>query len=210
MTGWVKLVWLFQQYLSRFPLYKKTGNRIITTASSLQQEALYLHSFSKEFPNSGTLTKLLTIFSSRLQKKLKMVMNATVLIAIFTDIALYSPKTYKNIIQIISQLIPLFHTTKERKDIIRSVYDKFQLIPNIGELQVWLQRLTYQMPDVISFSEPICKIIAKEGHIKLWNNDWVGSTYENSFPYSDICTNWLVTSFTPIIDIDEVSLFEQY
>lgn len=198
------------QYLSRFPLYKKTGNRIITTASSLQQEALYLHSFSKEFPNSGTLTKLLTIFSLRLQKKIKMVMNATVLIAIFTDIALYSPKTYKNIIQIISQLIPLFHTTKERKDIIRSVYDKFQLIPNIGELQVWLQRLTYQMPDVISFSEPICKIIAKEGHIKLWNNDWVGSTYENSFPYSDICTNWLVTSFTPIIDIDEVSLFEQY
>ena len=136
--------------------------------------------------------------------------KADVLIAIITDIALCSPKAYKNIIQIISHVIPLFHTTKEREDIIRSVYDKFQLIPNIGELQVWLQRLTYQMPDVISFSEPICKIIAKEGHIKLWNNDWVGSTYENSFPYSDICTNWLVTSFTPIIDIDEVSLFEQY
>lgn len=27
------------------------------------------------------------------------------------------------------------------------------------------------------------------------------------FPYSDIYTDWLVISFTPIIDIDEVSLF---
>lgn len=133
--------------------------------------------------------------------------KADVLIAIFTDIALCSPKAYKNIIQIISQVIPLFHTTKEREDIIRSVYNKFQLIPNIGELQVWLQGLTYQIPGIIPFSEPICKIIAKEDNIKLWNNDWVCSTYENNFPYSDIYTDWLVISFTPIIDIDEVSLF---
>lgn len=62
--------------------------------------------------------------------------KADVLIAIITDIALCSPKAYKNIIQIISPVIPLFHTTKEREDIIRSVYNKFQLIPNIGELQV--------------------------------------------------------------------------
>ena len=62
--------------------------------------------------------------------------KADVLIAIITDIALCNPKAYKNIIQIISQVIPLFHTTKEREDIIRSVYSKFQLIPNIGELQV--------------------------------------------------------------------------
>jgi len=197
-------------YLTRNPLYKKTGNRITTTASSLQQEAFYIHKFSREFPNSGTLTKLLTIFSSRLKKNLKKVTNAEVLIAIFTDVALYSPRTYKNIIQIISQVIPLFHTTKAREDIIKSVYDKFQLIPNIGELQVWLQRLTYQMPDVIQFSEPICKIVAKESNIKLWNNDWVSNVYESDFPYSEIYTDWLVTSFTPIIDIDEVSLFKQY
>ena len=104
----------------------------------------------------------------------------------------------------------MFHTTKAREDIIKSVYDKFQLIPDIGELQVWLQRLTYQMPDVIPFSEPICKIVAKESNIKLWNNDWVSNVYESNFPYSEIYTDWLVTSFSPIIDIDEVSLFKQY
>ena len=30
------------------------------------------------------------------------------------------------------------------------------------------------------------------------------------FPQYDICSNWLRDSYTPVIDIDEVSLFDIY
>ncbi len=42
-------------YMKRLPLYRKTGKRIYTTVSTLQQELIYIHQFAKEFPNSGTL-----------------------------------------------------------------------------------------------------------------------------------------------------------
>ena len=51
-------------YIKRYPLYRKAGKRIYATASSLQQELIYIHQFAKEFPNSGTLKKLLTTFSN--------------------------------------------------------------------------------------------------------------------------------------------------
>ena len=46
-------------YIKRYPLYRKVGKRIYATASSLQQELIYIHQFAKEFPNSGTLKSCL-------------------------------------------------------------------------------------------------------------------------------------------------------
>ena len=56
-------------YISGGPIYKKTQKRIYSTLSNLQQEALFIHQFSKQYPNSGMLIKLLTTFAHRLVKK---------------------------------------------------------------------------------------------------------------------------------------------
>ena len=53
-------------YISRIPLYRKRSKKVYSCMSNLQQEALYIHQFSKDYPNSGTLTKILTIFAGRL------------------------------------------------------------------------------------------------------------------------------------------------
>ena len=79
-------------YIKRYPLYRKVGKRIYATASSLQQELIYIHQFAKEFPNSGTLKKLLTTFSKRLHKRKNLVSDPEILMAILTEIALGSPK----------------------------------------------------------------------------------------------------------------------
>lgn len=79
--------------------------------------------------------------------------NALVLISIFTDIALESPKTYRNILQIISFLLDKFSTTDEREKIVEFIYKKFQRLTNIGELQIWLQRITFKLPHPIEYSE---------------------------------------------------------
>ena len=73
-------------YTKRYPLYRKAGTRIYTTASTLQQELIYIHQFAKEFPNSGTLKKLLTTFSKRLHIRKKMVNDPEILIAILTQL----------------------------------------------------------------------------------------------------------------------------
>ncbi len=199
-------------YITGSPLYKKSGKRITTMASSLQQEAMYIHGFAKENPNSGMLMKLLTIFSQRLAKRKKDITeaDADVLIAIFTEIALGSPKAYKLLLHLISVLINKLPTTQKRENKANAIYQKFKMIPNIGELQVWMQHITYQMRTGIPYSEPLCKIVAGEPDVSLWNNDWVRDDLKEGFPQYQVCTNWLRDCFTPVIDIDEVSLFDVY
>jgi len=197
-------------YISNGPLYRKTQKRIYSTMSNLQQEALYIHQFSRQFPNSGSLVKLLTTFGQRLVKKFAICGDARVLISIFTDIALSSPKTYKVVLAIISKLLTKFPTTKERTDIVNDIYTKFKQFPNIGEIQIWMQHIAYKLPDPIAYTENICKVVNNEAGIVLWNNDWVDDSYKSSFPQNEICTDWIRNCFTPIIDIDEVSLFDVY
>ena len=197
-------------YMKRYPLYRKVGKRIYTTASTLQQELIYIHQFAKEFPNSGTLKKLLAIFSERLKKRKKMLNDPKILIAILTEIALGSPKCYPIVLQLCSVLINKFSNTSEREEIVNDIYKKFQILPNIGELQIWMQRITYQWTNPIDYTETICKIVANASDVVLWNNEWVADEYKDAFPQYDICTNWLRDCYTPIIDIDEVSLFNTY
>ena len=150
--------------------------------SNLQQEVLFIHQFSKKYPNSGTLIKLLTIFAHRLEKKIDSCGDVRVLISIFTDIALYSPKTYKLILAIISKLISKIETTDERERIVSQIYRKFEHFPNIGEIQIWMQHITYKLPNPIPYTEGICKVVNNENGVQLWNNDWVADVYKQDFP----------------------------
>uniref|UniRef100_A0AB33IS03 Reverse transcriptase domain-containing protein n=1 Tax=Prevotella sp. GTC17253 TaxID=3236793 RepID=A0AB33IS03_9BACT len=197
-------------YISGIPMYRKTQKRIYSTMSNLQQEALYIHLFSKKYPNSGTLTKLLTTFAYRLANKVADSTNTHVLISIFTDIALFSPKVYKIALAIVSTLIEKIQTPSEREKIINDIYMKFQRFPNIGEIQIWMQRISFDLPHPIAYTEDICKIVNNEVGVELWNNDWVDDAYKNDFPQYEICIKKIRDSITPIIKIDEVSLFDIY
>ena len=115
------------------------------------------------------MIKLLTIFAQRLISKFAVCGDVRVLISIFADIALSSPKTYKIILAIISKLISKIETTDERERIVNDIYTKFQRFPNIGEIQIWMQHITYKLPHPITYSEKICKIVNDEFDIELWN-----------------------------------------
>lgn len=195
-------------YVTNIPLFRKRQKKIHSLGSCLQQEALYIHQFAKKYPNSGTVVKLLMLFARRLKNRTVSKDEVLVLISMFADIAMDSPKGYKIVLMIISKLLREFPTTAERKEIVNDLYGKFERMPNIGELQIWLQRITYKMPDPIDYTEPICHIVAGIADVKLWNLEWVADEYKEDFPLSSICTDWIRDSFTPIIDIDEISLFD--
>lgn len=197
-------------YIVNVPFYRKSNRHVFTMSSSLQQEILYIHQFAKQYPNSGTVVKLLTIFAHRLKRKMPLCENKTVLISMLTDIALESPKSYRIVLMIISKLLSKIPTTDERKEIVQLVYGKFRRLPNIGELQIWLQRITFQLPQSISYDEKICKIVAGEYNVSLWDNDWVKEEYKTGFPIDSLCDVAVRNALTPIINIDEVSLFNEY
>lgn len=197
-------------YLTNIPLYKKHNKNISSAMSCLQQEALYIHQFAKKHPNSGTITKLLYSFAYQLEKKFVQCNDYIVLISIFTNIALKSPKSYGIILMLISKLVQKIPSTVERVNVINEIYNKFKILPNIGELQIWMQRITYKLPVPIPFSESICKIVANEPNVELWNNAWVADIYKEDFLQSKICTNWLRDRYTPIIDLEEIALFKEY
>jgi len=197
-------------YISAGPIYRKTQKRVYSIMSNLQQEALFIHQFSKKYPNSGTLIKLLTTFAHRLVKKFSESSDFKVVISVFTDIALSSPKAYKIVLAIISKLISKIPSSEERAQIVNDIYAKFQRFPNIGEIQIWMQHITFKSPKPITYTEDICKIVNNEAGVKLWNNDWVDDAYKKAFPQYEICTTWIRDSFTPVIEIDEVSLFDIY
>lgn len=195
-------------YVTNIPIYRNRKKNIYSLGSCLQQEALYIHQFANKFPNSGTLIKLLTVYAHRLKNKKVNKDEALVLISMFADIAMDSPRGYKIVLMIISKLLQTFSSTAERKDIVNSLYKKFERLPNIGELQIWLQHITYKMLGTIDYTEPICKIVAGVPEVKLWNLEWLADEYKADFPLNSICTDWIRDSFTPVIDIDEISLFD--
>lgn len=195
-------------YVTNIPIYRKRKKNIYSLGSCLQQEALYIHQFAKKYPNSGTVVKLLTLYARRLKNRKVNTDEALVLISMFADIAMDSPKGYKIVLMIISKLLQKFPTTAERKEIVNDLYDKFERLPNIGELQIWLQHITYNMPNTIEYTEPICQIVADVADVELWNLNWIADKYKKDFPQKSICTNWIRDSFTPVIDIDEISLFD--
>ena len=151
---------------------------------------------------------LLTVYAKRLEKEKLTSDEALVLISMFTDIAMDSPRCYNIVLKIISELLQIIPTTEDRTTIVKNVYTKFERLPNIGELQIWLQRITYKLVNSIKYTEPICRIVANESEVELWNLDWVSDEYKKDFPLMSICTDWIRDSYTPVINIDEISLFE--
>ena len=157
-------------YMAGSPLYKKYKKKIYPNASTLQQEALYIHQFGKAYPNSGTMAKLLDLFSERLRaSKLPMTdEERQVLIAILTEVALGSPKVYGMVLHLISYLVNKMVSSGDKERVIKAVYKKFTRIPIIGEVQIWMQHITFKMTEAINYTEPLCKIV--EGDIGFHNS----------------------------------------
>lgn len=80
---------------------------------------------------------------------------------------------------------------------------------NTGELDIWLQRITYHLNDVnIAYDEGLTKVVAGQTGVSLWNNEWVKPELLQGFPLMSICDVQKRNEQTPIIPAAEVSFFE--
>lgn len=182
---------------------KQYWNTAKHTAKSLQGTLLIIRHLSQEFSNSGTLSKALNSFHVRLEKKEDIIEDILVLINIVVDIALNNPRVYSNCAAILSLLLPLV----EDDTIIDLILRKFEKIPNIGYLQLWLQRITLSKDRSKVYNESLCKKIY-DPTICLWNCDWLNVRLKSLVNSESIIDEAVILGLTPIIKSDETALFK--
>ncbi len=136
----------------------------------LQQRLLWIYDFSQKHPNSGSLKYLLSDFRKQL-KPHKIKNDAMQMIAITVDMAANNPGVYPETSSIISEFL-LKIEENDRKEVIRKIKERFDLVANTGSLQIWLQVISYKYDKTISYSEQLCQI-AEGKNPAIWNNSWI-------------------------------------
>jgi hypothetical protein len=181
---------------------------------TLQKTLLLIHSLAQKYPNSGSVVRALSDFQKRLYNKKETTIkkeNISVLISIIVDIALKNPKTYPMATAILSKLLSSFEENEEIRKIIGYIELKFSKTPNVGHLQIWLQRLILKIDENKDFAELLCKKVINE-NIDLWNIDWLGSNIQSIFKQNSIIDEIYIQNMKSVIKPEEVQLFqnEQY
>ena len=192
-------------YISNIPAYKKEQSLF----ASFQKELLYILSIAKQYPNSGTTCMLMTNISKRIQDDAAIYENIHVLIAIVIDIAINSPKIYQQALACISNLINRIEDEEIKINLIKDVYNKLSTLPNIGHIQMWMQRITIPLDKKYGnnpYSETLCKIIYGD-HNELWNLEWLKPDLCADLPIDKICDNNALGEMVPYIKIEEVDVF---
>ncbi len=191
---------------------------------NLQKYLLLIHTHSLEFPNSGSVVRSLSEFYCELQnttdEKLKPpYANPLILISITTDIAIRNPRTYPICSAIISVLLSKLADEK-KSDVLKSIHQRFERIPNTGFMDIWLQRISlkakvkfdYKEKLKFDYKEKLCGLAAANNirNGQIWNCDWITSNDRLKRKVIDtpIFSKDKLDSLDPVIGKDEVELFK--
>ena len=182
----------------------------ISNAQSIQKQLLRLHSFSLRFPNSGALQRLVSDYHTEIFKRTERPEDLEVQVAIATDIGFISPRTFPAIAAILSKLISLASTDKEKLELWEKVRNKMARVPYNGYLEIWLQRVVQPKAVGLKFhsKEAICKIVNGETP-DLWENGWISShNLKNALDVSKIIVA-SVADFEETVQPEEIELFKR-
>jgi RNA-directed DNA polymerase len=175
--------------------------------ASLQGQLLLIHEFSRKHPNSGHLSKVLDKFFARIKRLKNGRDDILVLISILVDIMFKNPRTYPIGSAILSKFLSLIESEDEQLKILNSVISKFRILPNIGYLEIWIQRIVIKTVHEIQFEEPICRKL-NDSNISLWNSDWLNNnSLKRIIANASIVDRSIIEDMNTIIEEKEVSLF---
>ena len=174
----------------------------------LRKHLLIIHEHSKRHPNSGSVATEMT----RVHKRIVRIEearqeDALALIAITTDVAYRNPRVYPIVAAILSKLLSLLQGAEERKQVVAKVLQRFARVPNIGHLEIWLQRISYPFGAGLNFEERLCQVV--EGHEEaIWENGWIGRPQLQDLMDGSNIVDWEeLQASDPVVPVEEVALF---
>jgi RNA-directed DNA polymerase len=175
--------------------------------ANLQGHLLFIHDFSCKHPNSGSLSKALDKFFDRIKRLENNRDDILVLISILVDIMFKNPRIYPTGAAILSKFLSLINSGDEKIKILNAVISKFRLLPNIGYLEIWIQRIVLKTGHEIDFKEPICKKL-NDANVPLWNSDWLNNNkLKQLINNCSIVEREIIEEMDEVIEEKEVKLF---
>lgn len=196
---------LNEMLMHRSPL---SDDAFSKNGSLLQKELLAIYSFSKLYPNSGSVEKLLGDVYDSLKKSKIAACRWTVITAILISIARDNPRTYGIIAAIISLYIGRLESGMG-KDLIKKVYEKISRWPNTELLMVWLQRIVLNTEQQFVLADTLCRVVTGD-NVSLWNNDWLDKQFLAGFSNDLFISKAIINKLKPEIAKDAVSPFYGY
>ena len=174
---------------------------------NLQKHLLLIHSHGVEFPNGGSLMIALDQFYRRLAL-LKSVRNPMQLISIAVDIGYNSPRCFPACAAIVSKLLSILPTKKEKLVAVDRIRKRLDQLPNNGHLEVWLQRISYCFSPTLTYGDKLCRLV--EGKkVDLWNDSWISDAgLKRTVRSSSIVDKKRLKALRPIVPRREFVVFE--
>lgn len=146
-------------------------NQARATKIDNQKILLTIHNFSRLYPNSGSVIRLLNDFCENF--RMNNHDNPQVLIAIVIDIAYNNPNTYPDIARIISKILKKTKQA-EKKELLDLMLRKFEKKTNSAMWDIWMQRISYPIDKNKEFGEKMTKVLSSK-KISLWDSSWIKS-----------------------------------
>lgn len=174
----------------------------------IQQALLDIYDHSLKHPNAGSTVNAMLAFNGRIMRsKVAGRSDILQLISIATEIAFRNPKTIPIYTALLGNLFVGIDDVEEKFQIIERIRRRFGAIPNTGHLDIWLQRISKDLPNQPEFAEPLCLAVA--GHVKsLWENSWLpDGRIKKAVNDYDIVDRQEYERVTALIPRDEVELF---
>jgi RNA-directed DNA polymerase len=172
---------------------------------NLQKHMLGIHAHGTEFPNAGSLLIAMSAFHKQLMRANK-VRAPLPMIGIALDIAIHSPRVFPACAAVISRLLQELDSDRERRDVLQKILTRIRTLPNVGTMEVWLQRISHPIQAELSYTEQICEIVRTPGG-SLWNNDWISSKPLLTALGHDIIDRDALDKLSEVVQPDEIDLF---
>lgn len=167
------------------------------------KELLLIRQHSIEYPNSGSVTKVLSNFNKEIKNE-----KSTQVISITTDIMLNNPKTIPICSSIISKVLQGFKE-QEKEVILYKIHKKLISMANSDIAKIWLQRIVKSKIKNYDFDEKLCKIAKKGKGAKLWNSEWINGNneFKKLIDKSNIFDKKKWEQLDEVIKDEEVNIF---
>lgn len=148
---------------------------------SLQKHLLQIYELNNRFPNSVSVTIALNNFLKRILSSVITLPNDyRQIISIVLNIVLKSPNSVPVGAAIISNILGLINDFGELRDIISKINKKMDTLPNVGFIEIWMQRLNLLISKKKEYNDPLCNkvndsLCNKENDPlnTIWNSSWL-------------------------------------
>lgn len=182
---------------------------------SIQKQLLVIRDFSLEYPNSGSIGRLLRYATDRIKSEHDKKEggffgeNLQILIVLVVDILMKNPKYTPTLVIMLGYLLNKLEEEKKR-GVLSQVRNRVKQLPQVSHIEIWMTYLLLRQKYEISegtFSEPLCSFLKKRGQ-DLWDITWLKDEYTKGFPLYSICDPYWLKSASPSIPIEETELFK--